>query len=62
MVRHFSRAYQNDPVSYIRQQEQINQAISNAPGAIIRAAVSPAVAIVNYVTQNKNGNHQINNK
>ena len=62
MVRHFSRAYQNDPVSYIRQQEQINQVISNAPGAMARAAMSPAIAIVNYVTQNKNGNDKINNK
>jgi hypothetical protein len=62
MVRHFSRAYQNDPVNYIYQQEKINQVISNAPGAIVRAAISPAVAIVNYVTQNKKGNNKINNK
>ena len=62
MVRHFSREYAKNPVTYIREQEQINQAISNAPGAILRAATSPARAVINHLSQNKNGSNQINNK
>ena len=62
MVHHFSREYQQHPVHYVRQQEQINQSISNAPGAILRAATAPARAVINHLSQNKNGSNQINNK
>jgi hypothetical protein len=62
MVRHFAREYQKDPVNYIRQQEQIHEVISNAPAAILRAATAPARAVINHMSQNKNGNNQINNK
>ena len=62
MVRHFSREYEKHPVNYIREQEKINQSISNAPGAILRAATSPARAVINHLSQNKNGSNQINNK
>ena len=62
MVSHFAREYEKHPVNYIRQQEQIHEVISSAPGAILRVATAPARAVINHLSQNKNGSNQINNK